>query len=142
MKAMSGQFGGDVSPQQAWQGLAENPAAVLVDVRTPQEWDQVGVPDLSSLGRPVVKLDWQKYPPTERAHRFSADLADSGVTPDHPVFLICRSGVRSRAAGEVLARNGYVAFNVADGFEGKPCSGSPGGRGWKALGLPWQANHH
>ena len=78
---MAGQFGGDVSPQQAWQGLVDNPAAVLVDVRTPDEWDHVGVPDVSSLGRPLVKLDWQKFPPPERENRFSAELAASGVTP-------------------------------------------------------------
>ncbi|MEI7605947.1 MAG: rhodanese-like domain-containing protein [Rhodospirillaceae bacterium] len=129
---MSGQFGGDVSPQQAWEKLADNPAAVLVDVRTPDEWSHVGIPDISSLGRPLVKLDWQKFPPPEREIRFSAELAASGITPEQPVFLICRSGVRSRAAGEVLARHGYLAFNVAEGFEGKA-----GGKGWKALGLPW-----
>ena len=131
---MTGQFAGDVSPQQAWQKLADNPAAVLVDVRTPDEWDHVGVPDVSSLGRPLVKLDWQKFPPPERERRFSAEFAASGITPEQPVFLICRSGVRSRAAGEVLARHGYLAFNVANGFEGKPGGAT---QGWKALGLPW-----
>lgn len=137
---MPGRFGGDVSPQQAWQKLADNPAAVLIDVRTAEEWDQVGVPDLSSLGRPVVRLDWQQFPQSERPRKFGAELAAQGVTPDHPVFVICRSGNRSRAAGEALAGNGYLAYNVAFGFEGKPAA-PPACKGWKAAGLPWTRLH-
>ena len=133
---MPGRFGGDVSSQQAWQALAQDPAAVLVDVRTPKEWDQVGVPDLSSLGRPVIQLDWQRFPPDERPQKFTAAIAAQGVTPEHHVFVICRSGARSKAAGEALAGCGYTTFNVADGFEGKPTI--PGG--WKRAGLPYR--HH
>jgi rhodanese-related sulfurtransferase len=135
---MPGRFGGDVSAQQAWQKLLENPAAVLVDVRTQAEWDDVGGPDLSSLGRPVVHVDWQGLSPAERAVKFASEVSAHGVGPEQPVFLICRSGVRSKAAGEVLAGRGYLTFNVADGFEGKPATGR---RGWKAIGLPWTTHH-
>jgi len=133
---MPGRFGGDVSPQQAWQALAQDPDAVLVDVRTPKEWDQVGVPDLSSLGRPVVQVDWQHFPPEERSQKFVAEVAAQGITPEHHVFVICRSGVRSKAAGEALAGRGFTTFNVADGFEGKPSTAG----GWKRAGLPYR--HH
>ena len=45
-------YAGDLTPEQAWELLRENPDAVLVDVRTDAEWKYVGVPDVSSLGRP------------------------------------------------------------------------------------------
>ena len=38
--------------------LSDNPDAVLVDVRTDAEWKFVGVPDVSSLGRDVVFIEW------------------------------------------------------------------------------------
>ena len=46
-------YAGDITPQEAWKLLSDNPEAVLVDVRTDAEWRFVGVPDLSSLGRDV-----------------------------------------------------------------------------------------
>ena len=51
-------YAGDITPQQAWQMLSDNPDAVLVDVRTDAEWRVVGVPDLCSLGREVIYLEW------------------------------------------------------------------------------------
>ena len=51
-------YAGDITPEQAWKLLSENPEAVLVDVRTDAEWRFVGVPDLASLGRDVVYIEW------------------------------------------------------------------------------------
>ena len=51
-------YAGDITPEQAWKMLSENPEAVLVDVRTDAEWRFVGVPDLASLGRDVVYIEW------------------------------------------------------------------------------------
>ena len=58
-------YAGDITPEQAWTILRENPDAVLVDVRTDAEWRFVGVPDLSSLDRGVtgwkaVGLPWRQ----------------------------------------------------------------------------------
>ena len=38
------------------------PDAVLVDVRTTAEWDQIGIPDLAEIGKDVVLIEWQRYP--------------------------------------------------------------------------------
>ncbi len=137
---MAGRFVGDVSPQEAWRALSENPRAVLVDVRTRAEWNYVGVPDLASLGRPVILVEWQGYPGGERNPDFTGELLARGVEPDQPVYLLCRSGVRSTAAAGVLAAHGFETYNVADGFEGAlDAAGHRGGRGgWKASGLPWK----
>ena len=59
---MAGEYGGDVSPDEAMALLQSDKDAVLVDVRTTPEWSFVGVPDLSAMGREPVFLEWQSYP--------------------------------------------------------------------------------
>ena len=51
-------YAGDITPEEAWQVLVDNPEAVLVDCRTEAEWRFVGVPDISSLRRDVVAIEW------------------------------------------------------------------------------------
>jgi rhodanese-related sulfurtransferase len=139
-RVMAGRFVGDVGPEQTWQALVGNPQAVLVDVRTKAEWAYVGVPDLTSLKRPVVLVEWQQFPSMALNPAFVDEIKAKGIRPEHPVYLICRSGVRSRAAAELLADFGYTTVNVADGFEGQIDASSHRGRrnGWKAAGLPWK----
>ena len=56
--------------------------------------------------------------------------------PAERLLLICRSGVRSHYAAELLARMGYPnAYNVLEGFEGEHGAGA---NGWRAAGLPWK----
>jgi rhodanese-related sulfurtransferase len=54
-----GLYAGDVSPEEAWNILAKEPEAVLVDCRTDAEWNFVGVPDLYSLGKQVALIPWR-----------------------------------------------------------------------------------
>jgi len=137
--AMTGEFRGDVAPQDAWWGLVADAGAVLLDVRTQPEWLFVGTPDLTGLARPLVTVSWQVFPTMARNPNFAADVEGKGITRDRPVYLICRSGVRSRAAAEFLAEQGFVTFNVADGFEGQLDDAKHRGNGgWRASGLPWR----
>ena len=55
-------YAGDVSPTEAWQGLSQDPKAVLIDVRTQPEWNFVGIPDLRSLDKKTGFVCWQVYP--------------------------------------------------------------------------------
>ncbi len=130
-------YAGDTTPQQAWELLSDNPAAVLVDVRTDAEWRFVGVPDLSGLGRDVVYLEWVDVAgkPNEN---FAADLTDR--VPAGPVVFLCRSGNRSIPAAKTATAAGITpAYNVLDGFEGNLDEhGHRGGTGWRAIGLPWK----
>ena len=137
---MAGRFGGDVSCEEAWRALAGTEIAVLVDVRTRAEWAYVGLPDLSSLKRPVLQVEWQSFPGGERNPNFAGEVIAKGVKPEQPVYLLCRSGVRSKSAAEVLAARGYTTYNIADGFEGQiDPAGHRGVRnGWKVAGLPWK----
>ena len=137
---MAGKFAGDVTPQQAWDDIAANSDAALVDVRTQAEWSFVGLPDLSDLGRDVVTVEWQTFPGMTPNSEFLAQLAREDVSPDRPVYLLCRSGVRSRHAAQLLAKHGYTTFNISDGFEGPLDSDGRRGTvaGWKADGLAWK----
>jgi rhodanese-related sulfurtransferase len=133
-------YAGDITPEQAWKLLSESPQAVLVDVRTEAEWRFVGVPDLSSLGRDVVYVEWDTVDGT-RNEDFVAELSKQ-VPPgdDRPVVFICRSGNRSIGAAEAATEAGITpAFNVLDGFEGHlDAAGHRGATGWRAIGLPWK----
>ena len=136
---------GNVKPIEAWEELKSVGGARLVDVRTTAEWAYVGLPDLSSIGKQPLLLEWQRFPEMTVDARFAVRLSrvleESGVDPDQPVFFLCRSGARSLAAAQVMAKAGYTAsYNVSDGFEGPAdVHGHRGGiAGWKASGLPWR----
>ncbi len=132
-------YAGDIVPTEAWNILCEDPRAVLVDVRTHAEWVFVGLPDLSAMGRRVVTVAWQHYPQMARNPMFLEELKAAGVGFADPVVLLCRSGVRSKAAAEYLTQNGYTTcYNVSGGFEGQldPVK-HRGVGGWRAAGLPW-----
>lgn len=133
-------YAGDITPEEAWTLLTDTPDAVLVDCRTDAEWRFVGVPDLTSLQRDVVFIEWNR---TDGTHNesFVEDLVEKvGDTGDRPVVFLCRSGNRSIGAAEAATAAGIApAYNVLDGFEGNLDENRHRGRtGWKAVGLPWR----
>ena len=134
----------DVTADEAWRALAEEPGAALVDVRTLAEWNYVGLPDLSAVAAPLVRVEWQTFP----AGQVNADfvgmaekaLSAEGATRESPVYFICRSGGRSAAAAAAMTAAGYSrCYNVAGGFEGPRDEKGHRGtiEGWKAASLPW-----
>lgn len=137
-------YAGDITPLDAWKLLSDNPDAVLVDVRTDAEWRFVGVPDLSSLGRDVVYIEWNTSDGC-RNENFLTQLkeqipaADAG-SAERPVVFLCRSGNRSIGAAEAATEAGIApSYNVLDGFEGnRDAHGHRGVNGWRAVGLPWK----
>lgn len=139
-KAGAEGYAGDVTPKQAWDALEADERAVLVDVRTQPEWLFVGVPDLGEMGKQPLLVQWQIFPSMQKNPSFVDDLRKAGVPEDAPLYFLCRSGGRSRAAAIAVTEAGYKAcYNVAGGFEGGHDSDKHrGGReGWKAEGLPW-----
>jgi rhodanese-related sulfurtransferase len=134
-------YAGDISPLEAWKLLSDNPNAVLVDVRTDAEWRFVGVPDLSSLGREVLFIQWNT---SDGAHNANfADELRARISPgeaQRPVVFLCRSGNRSIGAAEVATEAGITpAYNILEGFEGHlDAHGHRGDTGWRAIGLPWK----
>ncbi len=136
----SDEYAGDIPPTRAWEILAAESKAFLVDVRTPAEWAYVGVPDLSGLGKKPVFVPWALFPGMQINPHFADEVAAAGVPPDAPVVFLCRSGVRSRSAAIALTARGYgPCYNVATGFEGNHDALRHRGTvsGWKVDGLPW-----
>jgi len=135
-----GSYAGDVTPAEAWEILEGEADAILIDVRTDAEWNYVGVPNLSSLGKKPALIAWQIFPTGALNPRFVDDVAKLGIRKDATVLLLCRTGGRSKAAAQALTAAGFSAsYNVLDGFEGGHDANQHRGTraGWKAVGLPW-----
>jgi rhodanese-related sulfurtransferase len=137
-------YQGDVTPEEAWQMLASEPGAALVDVRTAAEWSYVGLPDLSSIGAPLLRVEWQRFPAGQVNPEFAEMLDDAlqakEAERDTPILFICRSGARSASAAAAMTAAGYSrCYNVAGGFEGPRDEKGHRGtvEGWKAANLPW-----
>lgn len=133
-------YAGDVSPAEAYAAATGPEAALIVDVRTRAEWTYVGVPVLEGAGHEVAFVEWSTYPEGRVNERFVDEVRASGLEPGRPVYLLCRSGVRSKAAADALTAAGLgPAYNVSDGFEGPhDAQGHRTVAGWKVAGLPWR----
>jgi len=137
-------YAGDISSTDAWKVLSEDGTAVLVDVRTRAEWTFVGVADLRGIGKEPALVEWQQFPQMDINPGFvdlvAGALGERNAGADTPVFFLCRSGGRSRAAAIAMTASGLrAAYNISDGFEGpQDADHHRGGiAGWKAAGLPW-----
>jgi len=121
-------YAGAVTPREA-HDLREGGEALIVDVRTPPEWRFVGhVPD-------APLIEWPRDGERSALQAFVNAIRER-FDPSERLLLICRSGVRSHYAAELLARMGYPnAYNVLEGFEGEHAAGA---NGWRAAGLPWK----
>jgi rhodanese-related sulfurtransferase len=99
-----------VDVRTANDALSSNDDAQIVDVREPAEWAETGVPQGAVL-----------IPLAEVESRAPAEL-----DADSPVYVICRSGNRSRTASDVLIGLGFTAVYNVDG----------GVTAWLDAGLP------
>jgi rhodanese-related sulfurtransferase len=93
---------------------------VLVDVRTPEEWADTGVPE------GAVRLDMT-------ASAFEVRLAALRLDhPGKPIALICRTGNRTSTLQKTLMARGWKELiDVRGGLLGNPKD-----KGWLAEGLP------
>jgi rhodanese-related sulfurtransferase len=91
-----------ISVQELREALRTNPRALLLDVRNPEELE-------GDLG----KLDSAMNIPVQDLDRGLSLLAER---KGDSIYVICRSGNRSKRAAEILTRNGFAAFNVTGGM--------------------------
>ena len=136
-------YAGDVTATQAWEILRLDPKAVLIDVRTVPEWTFVGLPDLSSLNKTLVKICWRLYPGMQVNPSFVEQVGYEVPEKDTPMLFLCRTGGRSLDAAIAMTEAGYTkCYNVVDGFEGSMNDKNHRGMttGWKAENLPWEQN--
>ncbi|MEQ8823375.1 MAG: rhodanese-like domain-containing protein [Filomicrobium sp.] len=117
---------GDVSIMDAPEAheKAKKGEIVLVDVRTPQEWQHTGVP--TTAHAITMHQDSQVF--------LSRVLSAIGGDEKVPVAIICRTGSRTTKLSKPLAKVGFTVINVVEGVVG-----GPRGPGWKNRGLPVRA---
>jgi rhodanese-related sulfurtransferase len=124
-----------LQPQEAFDALAANPNALLVDCRTEAEFFYVGHPT------DAVNIEWNTEPDFDINPHFTEEVLKVAGRKDRPIILICRSGKRSLDAGLALEQHGFSNVrNVLDGFEGELDKEHHRGTlgGWRKAGLPWR----
>ena len=84
------------SLEEGLERWKETPDAVLLDVRTPEEYQAGHVPGVKNL--PLDRLGGVNLPKSQ------------------PVFAYCLSGARSRQAAGMLKRMGYTAVSDIGGI--------------------------
>ncbi len=115
--------GGMLSPKDAARMAAQGRIA-LIDVRSPAEWRQTGIPAdghaVTIHNRAGTKAFIGEVLKTVRGDR------------SRPVALICAAGARSARARRILEANGFTdVYDVSAGM-----SGNARQPGWIASGLP------
>ncbi len=111
--------------------LKTQPNCVLLDVRTNDEWEQVGKPDGEIIGLKTYFLSLQFGEERIFNKNFVQEFKNLKITQDKEILTICRSGTRSQFAAELLVKENYTCSNISDGFEGNNEN-----IGWKVCGLP------
>ena len=104
--------------------LEKNPKAVLLDVRTEDEWNTVGKPISESLG---IKT----YFITIGKDSSFIESVKKEIDKENQILVMCAAGGRSIIAANLLQNEGYKVRNISDGF-----SGNGQDLGWKNSGLP------
>ena len=107
--------------------LTKNPDSVLLDVRTQEEWDNIGKPDGDKIGLKTYFLEIRR----DASYDFVKEFKNFNINQNKEILVICASGERSQISAELLSRENYKSINVSDGF-----MGSQEGVGWKNNGLP------
>ncbi len=136
-----------VAPEHVWESLQSDPGAVLVDVRSDMEFLMIGHAK-GAVHIPWVDApDWTVNPGFVAAirrvllGRRSSGRDAKAHQPASPLYLICRSGNRSRDAAAALAEAGIEGVYIVDGgFEG-PLDAEHHRNtmsGWRFAGLPWE----
>lgn len=113
----------NINALDCFETLKYNNKARLIDVRTAEEWENDGYPDLSSIGKKTYFVSWGN-------EKFLDEIEKLDFGIDETIFFICRSGLRSLHAIEYLSNNIKTKklFNVEGGIE----------IGWKINSLPFK----
>jgi len=113
--------------------LNNNSNSVVLDVRTEEEWNNIGKPDAEALNSKTIFISLLIGSDRQKNENFVKEFLDKKVPKKDNILVICRSGVRSMAAAKLLQQQGYKnLINISDGFEGNPATGE----GWKKSKLP------
>ena len=110
--------------------LNDNKNIELLDVRTQDEWDNIGKPDGEKMGLKThfVTIIRSSEP---NANKDFIKEVKKLIDLNKELLVICKAGGRSMMASQLLSQENIECINISDGFEGN--SENPG---WKNEGLP------
>ena len=114
-----------MTPKQIYEALQQDPRAMFIDVRTPVEFREV-----HAQGAELIPLD-----------QLDAGKVIESLDGDYgkPIYLICRTGSRSKQALEKIKAAGYENIVcVEGGTQAWVEAGLPVVRGKKAISLERQ----
>ena len=95
--------------------IKDNPKSILLDVRTKEEWDQIGKPDGDKIGIKTYFLSSQ-FQGRIINENFVKEFENFKIDKNCEVLVMCGSGNRSQRAAELLTGKGFKCLNVSDGF--------------------------
>ena len=133
----------EISAKQAFDMLQANPRSLLIDIRSTMEFLFVGHP-VGAVHIPWIdEPDWDINPqfvPEVRKLLLGGAVCEDGENC-LAIILICRSGKRSKQAGQCLLDAGLQnVYHIDEGFEGELDQqhqrSSLGG--WRYHKLPWE----
>ena len=110
--------------------LNDNKNTELLDVRTQDEWDNVGRPDGENLGIKTHFITIVRSPDPAANKEFIEEVKKM-TDPNKDLLVMCKAGGRSMMASQLLSQVKINCINISDGFEGN--GEDPG---WKNEGLP------
>lgn len=101
--------------------LQQQGNALVVDVRTPQEWQTTG---LIPNSKPLQSFDSNGHFDQEK---WLAGLDKLKSSPDQPVILVCRSGNRSGKVGQILTEQLGMknVYHLSNGIQSWIKAGHP-----------------
>ena len=118
----------------------------LIDVRSRQEWFEVGVAEFLADPRKLVLCEWRTYPAMGINKNFFSELAEKlDLQAVENLYFICAAGIRSQEAATYISNKvkgmglSINCINVSDGFNGNKNAffSLAKANGWKASGLPY-----
>ena len=124
-----------ITAENAYKWMKADENVILVDVRTPEEWQFVGFTPMAQIMIPSVIFDYSKESKdnynakkgryasavnTDFVAQFEEKLFDLGTDKSTPYIIMCRSGAtRAQPAAKMLDQYGYKnVYIMTDGFEG------------------------
>ena len=113
----------------------QNQGATLIDVRTQAEWNEDGKPNGKELGLNTHFISYLIHTDDGRVlnQEFESTVDNLHIDKDKIVIVMCKSGMRSAKAAQLLSEKGFKTYNVINGFV---CSEDVEPSCWKTSGLP------
>jgi len=110
--------------------LTGNKNVELLDVRTQDEWDNIGKPDGEELGLKTHFVTIIRSTDPAANKKFVEEVKEI-IDSNKELLVICKAGSRSMLASQLLSDENISCINISDGFEGNSKN-----IGWKNEGLP------